>query len=490
MKNFLKSTRFSTRAYSSAILVITAFTLLATYSVQKATSYSYGVAGLSRSGCGGCHGGSSSATVVKIWTDASQIVVGKTYDFHLSVANPSEAGAGCDFSADNSAVLATSDPGLQLYKTSEITHNAPQSFSGDSAVWTFQYTPKKTGTSHIYAAGNAVNLNRGADGGDRYNLATYTMTVVSAAGPQAAFSAASGAVLRDTSLVGNTVTSTVWLHNKGTATLTINHYGLKTGTVFTLLDTSARSIAAGDSAAISIAFNPASKGSFTDSLRVWSNDVAANPGGMALSGVGTVAKLQVDNASLAFGSVRVSSSMVQHGKITNGGNGPLTIASITVSSPSGAFKFVGLAKGALPPLTLSPSGSTADTFSFVPAKVGPDTAIVTIQFAETATPRDTTIMLIGEGIQNAAVASSQPTPADLVIAPNPSNGRIVLRTAADLGNAELEISDAAGRVVSRESVGLAGETPLDLSSEPNGSYFVLIQPKGGVAIVRRIVIAR
>src|ERR1035437_6580624 len=164
---FLKFTRLK-----AVLLLLAAFTLLAVYAVQRVESYSHGIVGQSRSGCAnyGCHGGSSSATVVKIWTDASQIVVGQTYTFHLSVANSSEAGAGCDVSIDNSAVLATSDPGLQVYYN-EIAQTSPLSFSGDSAVWTFSYTPKKAGTSHIYAAGNAVNMDARADGGGHYNLA-------------------------------------------------------------------------------------------------------------------------------------------------------------------------------------------------------------------------------------------------------------------------------------------------------------------------------
>jgi len=84
---------------------------------------------------------------------------------------------------DIGAKLSTNDPNLWVPpSTNELTHNYPLSFEGDSAVWIFQYTaPTKLGVTHIYAAGNAVNLNDTADNGDLWNKTVYTLTVVSAA---------------------------------------------------------------------------------------------------------------------------------------------------------------------------------------------------------------------------------------------------------------------------------------------------------------------
>ncbi len=160
--------------------------LIAAYSVHQASGYSTGVTGYSTYGCS-CHGSKSTATVVKIYTSAPQIVVGQTYDFTISVANPSEKGAGCDISTSKGGTLsinATESNLLQSYG-GELTHTQTNVFTAgtDSAVWNFQYTaPTTPGVAHIYAAGNAVNDNGEADAGDHWNTIVDNITVVSAAG--------------------------------------------------------------------------------------------------------------------------------------------------------------------------------------------------------------------------------------------------------------------------------------------------------------------
>ncbi len=174
------------RRIRKGLVVFIPLALLAGYSVHKATGYVFGITGASTIGCssgGGCHGSQSSTTVVKIYTAAPQIVAGQTYVFSLSVANPSELGAGCDISVDKGGKLALngSNSGLQS-SSGELTHYpGARTFTGGSAVWTFQYTaPKTVGVAHIYAAGNAVNLDGRADAGDHWNTTVYPVTVVSA----------------------------------------------------------------------------------------------------------------------------------------------------------------------------------------------------------------------------------------------------------------------------------------------------------------------
>ncbi|HET6399802.1 MAG TPA: T9SS type A sorting domain-containing protein [Candidatus Kapabacteria bacterium] len=170
-----------------SLLLILPLLLLGSYAVHEAVGRSGGITGQSKIGCGtlnnGCHSDSkSSATVVSLSTESSQIVAGQTYIFRISVANadPSEVAAGCDITADK-GTLATNGygSGLQAYY-GDLTHTSPRYFTGDSAVWTFQYTaPAKTGPTHIYAAGNAVNRDYAADAQDHWNLAIDTLTIVS-----------------------------------------------------------------------------------------------------------------------------------------------------------------------------------------------------------------------------------------------------------------------------------------------------------------------
>lgn len=168
-----------------SVLLIVPLLLLGSYAVHEAAGHAAGITGYSRAGCGGggCHGTKSSATVISISTDSTQIIAGQTYIFRISIANPNESGAGCDISVDKGAKLQTDGgyaSGLQPLGN-DLTHTGPRQFTGDSAVWTFKYkAPSTAGIAHIYAAGNAVNLDGSADAQDHWNLAVDTLTIVPA----------------------------------------------------------------------------------------------------------------------------------------------------------------------------------------------------------------------------------------------------------------------------------------------------------------------
>ena len=166
-----------------SLVVLLFLLMLGVYSIREAESYQFGIIGASKTGCGGgCHSQSRSAsTVVTIATGSPQIVAGQTYNFTIVVknANGIQRGAGCDISVDGGAKLSTTDAGLQ-FSNNDLTHLGTRVFgAGDSALWTFNYTaPSKAGTYHIYAAGNAVNLNGRNDNGDLWNTTIHMVTVV------------------------------------------------------------------------------------------------------------------------------------------------------------------------------------------------------------------------------------------------------------------------------------------------------------------------
>jgi hypothetical protein len=74
------------------------------------------------------------------------------------------------------------------------------------------------------------------------------------------------------------------------------------------------------------------------------------------------------------------------------------------------------------------------------------------------------------------------------ISPNPTPGVVMMRAMGLSGAADIQVTDAAGRIVHRESVILGAETPLDLSALQNGSYFVAIRTGTGETFTKRIVI--
>ncbi len=288
------SSPFSLR---KGILLIIPLVLLGSYALHEAIASSGGIVGQSKAGCGGygCHGTKSTATVISIYTDSSQIVAGKTYLFHLSVSNPSEAAAGCDISIDNAAKLSTYgySSGLQ-YFVGELTHTSPRIFTGDSAVWLFNYTaPAKAGLAHIYVAGNAVNDNGTNDAGDHWNTAVETVNVIAQPGPQVLATS----LVRDTARQGDTAITSISVRNIGVGTLLIDHYSLSFGTSFRIIDSSVHSIPEKESATIKIEFIPSSPGLTKDTLHIFSNDISTPTTSIAVIGFATVSSVQSKAAS-------------------------------------------------------------------------------------------------------------------------------------------------------------------------------------------------
>ncbi len=466
-------------------LVLGCFTLLAAYSIHQANGNSGGVVGRSRSGCGGggCHT-SSSGTTVTISTQATQIVAGQTYTFQLVVKNASKAGGGCNISVDNSAKLATSGGGLLLY-SNELTHTQPRSFTGDSATWTFKYTaPTTLGTAHIYAAGNAVNLN-GDNSGDAYATATYTLTVVSASGPAISIPA----TFRDTVLTGTTMTSTLWVKNAGTTALTINRYALKSGASFHFADTTTHSIAAKDSAAVKIQFAPLAKGTIKDTVQFYSNDASTPTASTILTGVATAGTFQLAANPVQCGTVVVGQNINVNVPFKNSGNGVLLLTPKTLTSPNPDFTLLGVNPPGVPPLTVAPGATVTAAFRFAPTQVGGDTTSFTVTLEDyPGMDHDTTIRIVGVGAPAGAVASISAPVQELQVYPNPSSGLVNI-TSGISGDAEVDVSDEAGKIVFSEHTKLTNDFMLNLNSLPSGAYFLRVRAMNGEAIVRRIVIA-
>ena len=467
-------------AARKGIFVLAPFLILGIYALHEADANSGGVIGQSKAGCGGfgCHATqSSSATIVRIETDSAQINPGKTYVFRIVVANPSERAAGCDISVDNNGKLATSGSGLQLFNK-ELTHTQPRVFTGDSAVWTFKYTaPSTAGVAHIYAAGNAVNLNGTNDAGDHWNTVTYTVNIVAATGPEISVTSP----LRDTVLAGEANTKATYIKNLGTAPLTIDHFGLKTGTIFHITDSSTKAVAVGDSIPVTIGFAPTSKATFVDTLHIYSNDASTPVASVALVGVGTAGVFKMTSNPFNMGSVKVGDADTMSVTMNNTGNGTLIVdaKNLTVENPD--FGLVAVVPAQLPPFTLKPGDGIIARFRFAPSVVGPDTARFVVTLTEyTGNTHDTTILLIGQGLPSASVAENA-APV-ITIAPNPTAGRISI---SGIEAGEVSISDNLGRIVLRKSL---TQSDLDLSMLPNGTYMLAVKPMNGAAIYRRIVV--
>ncbi len=91
----------------------------------------------------------------------------------------------------------------------------------------------------------------------------------------------------------------------------------------------------------------------------------------------------------------------------------------------------------------------------------------------------------------AGVSQSENQNTQFEIFPNPSStGRFVLSASEISGASEVSVTDAAGRNVFHSALQPGGESSIDLSGLPNGTYFLSLRTKDGQSFLRRIVLAR
>ncbi len=156
--------------------------LLLAFSAVAAFAFPNGLIRATSVGCT-CHGGASTATSLSIPGRSGTITakIGETLSLSLMVAHGSNSAAGMNLAVVNASDVNVgtliAGAGSQLL-SGELTHTSPQSLSGGSVSFPFQWTaPSTPGTYTLRAVGNAVNRD-GSSGGDAWNsLTPITITV-------------------------------------------------------------------------------------------------------------------------------------------------------------------------------------------------------------------------------------------------------------------------------------------------------------------------
>jgi hypothetical protein len=167
--------------------------------------------------------------------------------------------------------------------------------------------------------------------------------------------------------VGTSKEQALTLYNRGTLPLTIRDIGASAA-VLTAAPR-AVTIAAGDSARVSVAFRPASAADLIGSLTVLSDD--PDEGSLAISVVGrgiavTLRPLPVlSRSSLAFDSVRIGNVGRQTLSISNTGNDTLRVTSVRVTGADSVHYSVPTT-----PFLVAPGKSQTVTVTFAPGAGG------------------------------------------------------------------------------------------------------------------------
>ena len=192
---------------------------------------------------------------------------------------------------------------------------------------------------------------------------------------------------------GTTASQTITLKNSGTASIAVSSI-TEAGNEFTVSGVSLPfTLAASQTATLSVKFAPTVTGVASGTLSVASN-AGASPLTISLSGTATAAavgKLTASPMNLNFGSVADGSNVSQSVTISNTGTAALTINTITTTGTGFS------ASGVSAPVTVNASQSLTLSVKFAPTTAGSLTGTLTLA-SSAGSP--VTIALTGTGTQS------------------------------------------------------------------------------------------
>jgi hypothetical protein len=241
--------------------------------------------------------------------------------------------------------------------------------------------------------------------------------------------------------VGGSQTQPDTLSNTGGSSITVSQVTV-TGTGFSTSGlTLPLTLAAGQSAAFNVVFQPMAAGGASGTLAITSSG-SGNLVSVALTATGVAAgSLSASASSVNFGSVTVGGTQSQSETLTNTGGENLTISSATASGTG--FSYAGLNL----PITLAPNQATTFSVSFAPQASGSYSGAVAI--ASSGSNANLSISLSGLATTQAGQLS-----ASAVSVGNVTDGSSGTQTGT---------LTATGASVAVSSVNMGGTNPAEFS---------------------------
>lgn len=265
-------------------------------------------------------------------------------------------------------------------------------------------------------------------------------------------------------VVGTTKTLTVTATNSGSAAVTVNSATVSNGNFSVTAPSFPATIAAGQSATLSLAFTPNAVGSFTATVTIASNasDSAAS---ISLSGAGIAAGQLASNPSTAaFGNVTVGSQQSISETVTNTGGTSVTISQASISGTG--FSLSGITT----PVTVNAGQSTTFTVSFTPQTAGAASGRVTL--TSNAPNSTLTISLSGTGIAPGQLASTPSSEAFGSV--SVGSQQTASEKVSNTGGTSVTISQVAASGTGFSLSGLA--TPTTLAAGQSATFTVTFAP--------------
>jgi Abnormal spindle-like microcephaly-assoc'd, ASPM-SPD-2-Hydin len=198
--------------------------------------------------------------------------------------------------------------------------------------------------------------------------------------------------------VGSEQTQTVHVENTGNETATISKLTISGTGVSVSGITAPATLAAGQTANLTVAYKPVAAGTLTASLAIASNATNASVV-VGINATATSSTLAATPSSVSFGNVVVGSNTTQTIRLQNIGTSQVTISAITPSVSSIAIS------GVTTPINLAPGTSATLTAAYKPTAAGSVAGKITVTSNAVGSP---TIVDLSA---TAAAAAVQLTPS-------------------------------------------------------------------------------
>jgi hypothetical protein len=317
-------------------------------------------------------------------------------------------------------------------------------------------------------------LTAQADGGAAPAVINLSGTA-NIAGPQLSLSSSN--LDLGTATVNTKVSSSVTLSNTGNADLTISVITVN-GAAFGVSGIATpKTIAAGQSATMTVNFSPTTAGATSGSILLASND----PNGTAtitLTGTGTTTPtghLGANPSSLSFGNIAVGSNNTLSVTVTNSGQATVNISQVQVTGA--AFTATGITA----PTALSAGQSGTLQVKFAPTATGSSTGSISLVSDAPGSPL--TINLTGTGAQSSLSASPSSLSFGSVVDGVSKTQQI---TVSNTGASTVTLSQAS---VSGTGFSISGiTTPLTLTTGQSTSFNLQFAPQTAGAVTGNVVV--
>jgi len=274
---------------------------------------------------------------------------------------------------------------------------------------------------------------------------------------------------------GMSSSKTVTVTNSGNTSVTISQVSVN-GKDFSESGISTPvTLNAGQSAAMSVSFQPTASENISGNITVSSSSGATAV--IPVNGIGVQSALTMTPATASFGDVTVGSPSTQMVQLTNSGTGPLTISQ--VSATGSGFRTSTLSL----PISLAAGQSTSFNIVFSPTSAGTVSGAVSV--VSNAPNSPATMLLSGIGVAASQTLSFSSTSLAFGSV-NAGSSSTQTVTVTNTGNASVTIS---GITESGAGFALSGAgAPVTLSAGQHLTFSVVFSPtaagtdSGGVTV--------